>query len=57
MMTMSGYLLTNYRNITDFVTDNVTNKKTVTVRVTDKDSLLKNRLKIGEPQFGPQNEP
>ena len=36
MMIMSGYLLTIYRNVTDFVTDNVTNKRTVTFRVIEK---------------------
>ena len=61
MMTMSGYLLTIYRNVTDYVTDNVTNRKTVTFKVTekvtDKDNLIKNCLKMYEPQCGYQNEP
>ena len=59
-VTMSGYLLTIYRNVTDFVTDNVTNRKTVTFKVTekvtDKHGVLKFRLEMCEPQSGPQNE-
>lgn len=31
-----GYSTAIYRNVTDFVTDNVTNRKTVTFRVTEK---------------------
>lgn len=46
MMTMSGYLLTIYRNVTDFVTDNVTNRKTVTFKVTEKVTDKHGVLKI-----------
>ena len=45
-VTMSGYLLTIYRNVTDFVTDNVTNRKTVTFKVTEKVTDKHGVLKI-----------
>lgn len=34
-----------YKNVTDVVTDNVTNKRTVTFRATDKDGAQKNQIR------------